>query len=249
MYFYLITIAYDGSDFTGWAKQPNKLTIQECIENVLSSIFKQTISVLASSRTDKGVHACDQKFTLRLTFNINKKQLFNLLKNSLKKYVFVKKVEKVSCDFHPIYNVLSKEYRYFINVGKYNFFQKKYCWEYNKLLEAKKINNILQIFQGRHDFFNFSYCRWQEREKTNTEREITSLKSWKRENIIIISITAKSFLRYQIRAIIGEVINCYEGKQTIADLKEKMTNFAKKNYKYKNIAPAAGLYLWKIDWN
>lgn len=54
---------------------------------------------------------------------------------------------------------------------------------------------------------------------------------------------AKSFLRYQIRAIIGEVINCYEGKQTIADLQAKLTNCTKKNYKYKHIAPAAGLYL------
>ncbi|MEG7978475.1 MAG: hypothetical protein NY202_00710 [Mollicutes bacterium UO1] len=58
-----------------------------------------------------------------------------------------------------------------------------------------------------------------------------------------ISITAKSFLRYQIRAIIGEAINCYEGKQTISDLQAKLTNFAEKNYKYKNIAPGAGLYL------
>jgi len=54
---------------------------------------------------------------------------------------------------------------------------------------------------------------------------------------------AKSFLRYQIRAIIGEVINCYEGKQTIAVLQAKLTNFDKLNYKYKNLAPASGLYL------
>ena len=59
----------------------------------------------------------------------------------------------------------------------------------------------------------------------------------------MVSIIAKSFLRYQIRAIIGEVINCYEGKQTINNLKEKLINFNQKNYKYKNIAPAAGLYL------
>jgi len=77
----------------------------------------------------------------------------------------------------------------------------------------------------------------------NTEREITSLKSWKRKNIVVISITAQSFLRYQIRAIIGEVINCYEGKQTGANLQGKLINFNKKNYKYKNIARASGLYL------
>ena len=59
----------------------------------------------------------------------------------------------------------------------------------------------------------------------------------------MVSIIAKSFLRYQIRAIIGEVINCYEGKQTTSNLKEKLTLFQEKNQKYKNIAPASGLYL------
>jgi tRNA U38,U39,U40 pseudouridine synthase TruA len=54
---------------------------------------------------------------------------------------------------------------------------------------------------------------------------------------------APSFLRYQIRAMVGEIINCYEAKQTINDLKEKLINYDQKNYKYKNIAPASGLYL------
>ena len=165
LYSYLITIAYDGSDFAGWATQPNEFTTQGCIETILSKVF-----------------------------------------------------------------------------------QKKYRWEYNLPLEVKKLNHILQIFQGKHNFFNYSYCRWQERERVNTEREIISLKSWKRKNVIVISIIAKGFLRYQIRAIIGEVINCYEGKQSIKNLQDKLVNFGKKNYKYKNIAPASGLYLWKIDY-
>ena len=59
----------------------------------------------------------------------------------------------------------------------------------------------------------------------------------------MISITAKSFLRYQIRAIIGEAVNCYEGKQIIEDLKTKLTNSNNPSYKYKNIAPSSGLYL------
>ena len=248
LHFYLITIAYDGSDFAGWATQPNEFTIQGCIETILSKVFQKKISILAASRTDKGVHAREQKFTLRIDLDFSEKKLFILLKKVLGKYVLVKKVKKVDDNFHPIRQVASKEYRYFINTGKFDIFQKKYRWEFNFSLETKKLNHILQIFQGQHNFFNYSYCCWQEREKTNTERKITSLKSWKRKSIVVISIIAKSFLRYQIRAIIGEVINCYEGKQNIKDLQEKLVNFAKKNYKYKNIAPASGLYLWKIDY-
>jgi len=248
LYSYLITIAYDGSDFVGWATQSNKFTVQGCIETTLSKVFQKKINILATSRTDKGVHAREQKFTLRIDLDFSGKKLFILLKKVLSKYVLVKKIKKVKDSFHPIRQVISKEYRYFINAGKLNIFQKKYRWEYNLPLEVKKLNHILQIFQGKHNFFNYSYCRWQEREKVNTEREIISLKSWKRKNIVIISIIAKGFLRYQIRAIIGEVINCYEGKQNIKDLQAKLTNFAEKNYKYKNIAPASGLYLWKVNY-
>jgi tRNA pseudouridine38-40 synthase len=114
---------------------------------------------------------------LRLDLLFSKAKLLNLLKKILGQYVLIKKVEKVTDDFHPLRQTLSKEYRYFINVGEYNIFQQKYRWEYNLPLETKKLNHILQIFQGKHNFFNYSYCRWREREKVNTEREINSLKS------------------------------------------------------------------------
>src|SRR4051812_43772222 len=126
MHSYLITIAYDGSDFSGWAVQPKKFTVQGFIENVLSKIFQQKISILAASRTDKGVHAHNQKFTLRIPLNFSKKKLFILLKKSLKKYVLVKSVRRENSNFHPIRNVVKKEYRYLINTEEYDIFQKNY---------------------------------------------------------------------------------------------------------------------------
>ena len=78
IYSYLITVAYDGSNFAGWAKQPNKFTAQGYIEGILGKVFSQKISILAASRTDKGVHALNQKFTLRLNLNFSEKKLFEL---------------------------------------------------------------------------------------------------------------------------------------------------------------------------
>jgi len=159
IYSYLITIAYDGSNFTGWAIQPQQFTVQGHIESTLSKIFQQKINILGASRTDKGVHARDQNFTLRLNLDFSEKELFNLLKKALYQYILVKKVQKVDDAFHPIRHVISKEYRYFINTGPLNIFQKKYRWEYNFPLETRKLNTILQIFQGQNNFFNYSYCR------------------------------------------------------------------------------------------
>lgn len=126
MYSYLITIAYDGSDFIGWAVQPNKFTVQGYIENILSKVFQQKINILATSRTDKGVHAREQNFTLRLVRDFSREKLLNLLKKTLSEYVLVKKIKKVDNNFHPLRSVVDKEYRYFINMGNYNIFQKKY---------------------------------------------------------------------------------------------------------------------------
>jgi len=81
---------------------------------------------LATSRTDKGVHAREQKFTLRLNLPFLQEKLFGLLKKVLDKYILVKKVQRVDDNFHPLRNVISKEYRYFISTKKVNIFQKKY---------------------------------------------------------------------------------------------------------------------------
>src|SRR5438874_13543093 len=102
LYSYLISIAYDGSNFAGWAIQPKEFTVQGYIENILSKVFRKKVSILAASRTDKGVHAREQKFTLRLDLAFSKEKLFSLLKKLLSKYVLVKKVQKVDKNFHPI---------------------------------------------------------------------------------------------------------------------------------------------------
>ena len=88
LYFYLVSIAYDGSNFAGWAKQPQQLTVQGYIEEALNKVFKASqisqkkINILAASRTDKGVHALDQKFTFRLPFFLSYQQLKQILAKS-----------------------------------------------------------------------------------------------------------------------------------------------------------------------
>ena len=125
-HFYLLTVSYDGSNFQGWAKQPKQFTVQGYIEEILSKVFSLKINILASSRTDKGVHACDQKFTWRLALPFSEERLLNLLKKALGKHILVRKVQKVDNNFHPIQSVINKEYRYFINTGPYDIFRKNY---------------------------------------------------------------------------------------------------------------------------
>jgi tRNA pseudouridine38-40 synthase len=84
----------------------------------LKKIFFSSFYVLSSSRTDKGVHAREQNFTLRIPFFLKNKKIFNVLQKNLSPCVLVKKVRKVNNNFHPLRNVVNKEYRYFIWTGK-----------------------------------------------------------------------------------------------------------------------------------
>ncbi len=125
---YLVSVSYDGSPFNGWAKQTKLFTVQGFIERVVSSVFLLSeCKILASSRTDKGVHALDQNFTLTLPFNISHKRLSSVLGKSLRGFVKLNKLREVSSTFHPFYSVRLKEYRYYINTEEYNLFLNKYC--------------------------------------------------------------------------------------------------------------------------
>lgn len=125
-HFYLVSVAYDGSKFAGWAKQPGLLTVQGLIEAQLSVIFKRKVTILAASRTDKGVHALDQKFTFRINIKLDEERLSNLLKRSLGDYITTKIVRKVTPSLHPINDVLFKEYRYYIRNEETNIFFASY---------------------------------------------------------------------------------------------------------------------------
>lgn len=118
--FFLLVVAYDGSLFFGWASQPNVFTVQGYIESVLGNIFKkQQVVIKTFSRLDKGVHAINQKLFLQLSVNLDSERLFLVLKKALK-LVLLKKVTKINNDFKSLKNAAHKEYRYYINTGKFN---------------------------------------------------------------------------------------------------------------------------------
>ena len=125
---YLVSISYDGSSFNGWAKQTELFTVQGFIERTIASVFSlDKFKILASSRTDKGVHALDQNFTFTLPFRIPCRRLSSILGEKLQEFVKLNRLREVPFTFHPLYSVQLKEYRYYINTGKHNLFLKRYC--------------------------------------------------------------------------------------------------------------------------
>lgn len=114
-----LTIEYDGKDFNGWQKQPNKLNIQGEIERAIYNITKEEVDLIGSGRTDAGVHAFGQIANFKTNSNISIEKMAIAINSQLKNSIVVKKAEEVDERFHSRYNAKRKTYRYVINNTEY----------------------------------------------------------------------------------------------------------------------------------
>ncbi|WP_348519098.1 tRNA pseudouridine(38-40) synthase TruA [Campylobacter sp. CCS1377] len=236
-----LILSYDGSRFNGSASQSHKNSVQDNLHDALKhlGIFKKP---LFASRTDKGVHAsravacieCGEHFKdlLFLKKQINK---------FAKPFIYIRYIERVKDDFEVRFDVKSREYRYIFNHSEFNPLQSSYCYFYPKI-DIKKVNKILMLFEGVHDFSFFQKLGGSN--KTSI-REIFDAKAYAYKNYTIFHFKANGFLRSQIRLIVAAVLKVLEGKMSILELKEQID--AKKIHS-RMLAPASGLYLSKISY-
>ena len=110
-------VSYDGFNYAGWQKQENALGIQQVIEEALYKITKENVDVVASGRTDAGVHAFGQVFHFDTNVKMKESNWKRAMNSLLPDDIYIKEVEFVSDDFHSRFSLKKKEYRYYINVS------------------------------------------------------------------------------------------------------------------------------------
>lgn len=239
---YLMTFSYDGTNYNGYQKQPNKNTIQDNIESNLSKIFNTKIMISASGRTDKGVHALNQKA------HFDAKEIdVNKLKNSLNKLInddiYIKDIKQVDDDFHARFNVIEKEYIYRINLGEYNPLDRNYIYQYNSELDISKMKKASKYFIGTHNFKSLTKAS---KDIESYERTIYSIKFKKKNNILEITFKGNGFLRYMVRNMVGLLIEIGSNKK---EVKSVLSIMEAENRSLSGItAPANGLYLKNVKY-
>ncbi len=240
---YCITFAYDGTNYNGYQKQPgNRRTIQKELEKVLTKINGNTdVSVCASGRTDAGVHALNQKAHFDLTKEVAEDTLQDSLNKMLPDDIYVRKVEKVSEDFHARFDVKAKEYIYKINVGEYDPIAKNYVYQYNKRLDVAEMERALKYLEGEHNFKSFTKTDEEKDDYVRTIIQASLIRDIKNMNEIVIAIMGTGFLRYMVRNIVGLLIEIGEGKRKSSDIFEIIA--AEGRTKAGKTAPPNGLYL------
>jgi len=237
-----MTFAYDGSKYNGYQKQPKVKTVQGELEKALKQLNAgKAVSLVASGRTDAGVHAYNQ----RAHFDLNTKITCDKIKQGLNSLIpddiYVKKIFEVDDNFHARFDVKAKEYIYKINMGTYNPIEKDYIYQYNKKLDISEMERALKYLEGTHDFRSFVKIDEEKDDYVRTIVQTTLLRDMKNVNHITISILGTGFMRYMVRNIVGMLIEIGEGKYRSEQIIDILN--AKDRTKAGICAPACGLYL------
>ena len=240
---YFMTFSYDGSRYKGYQKQPKQKTVQGEVEKALKTINgNKKVDIHASGRTDAGVHAYNQKahFDLEMK-HITPEKLKDGLNSLLPKDIYIKDIVVVDDDFLARYNVIAKEYIYIINMGEYSPIEKDYVHQYNKKLDVVEIERALKYLEGTHNFKSFTKADEEREDYTRTIVKTNLIRDMKNVNKITISFLGTGFLRYQVRNMMGTLIEIGEGKRKSEDIIEILKQQDRR--KAGKTASAEGLYL------
>lgn len=239
---YLMTFSYDGTLYNGYQKQPDKNTIQDKIEESLTKINNnEFVSLVATGRTDKGVHALNQKAHFDLNTNIRTDKLKLALNSMLPNDIYIKDICNIDNDFHARFKVLKKEYVYKINLGEYNPIDRNYIYQYNKKLNIKAMKKAIKFFVGNHNFKSFTSS---DDIRESYDRIIYNAKIECKKDIISIIFIGNGFLRYMVRNMVGTLIEIGEGIKKPKDIQFILD--ARDRTQAGKTAPAEGLYLKNV---
>ncbi|PHR45081.1 MAG: tRNA pseudouridine(38-40) synthase TruA [Fluviicola sp.] len=241
---YFFECAYDGTDFSGWQRQPNAETVQQTIELMLSRRFKNTtIPILGCGRTDAGVHANQFYFHVDLPKNLDLEQLKYKLNKMLPTSIVIFEVIPVLAERHARFDATFRSYKYFIHTSK-NPFQDKYSWYFPHDLNLEKMNRAAQFLVGEKDFTSFSKLH------TDVFTNICDLSKaeWREldNDQIVFEITANRFLRNMVRAVVGTLLEVGQGyiePEIITEILE-----AKDRSRAGVSVPAKGLFLNEVKY-
>jgi len=234
-----LTISYDGSSYHGFQIQEKEKTIQGELSKLISEVNNKEILVQGSSRTDAGVHAINQVIHFDDLSNLSPDEWLKFLNHRLPKDIFVKDVQVTHPLFHSRYDVYEKEYLYQIKLGDFNPFLLKYTWQI-EYLDFIRLDEQLKKIIGTFDFSSFA-----KGSKGDNLRTIYDAGYKLDDDILKIYIRGNGFLRYMVRLIVNHVIN-FALKKTDMDILEIIKE--KSRIHTKDLAPAAGLYLNKVNY-
>ena len=240
----LLTISYDGTNYHGWQRQKDFITVQGKLEEGLTNLFKKYITVRGASRTDSGVHALGQRANFYIDTTILVKNMPYAINNFLPNDIVVTDAKLVEENFHPQFDTKNKTYRYQIYNNKFpNPMNINYSWFLKNDINIDLIREGSKYILGEHDFSCF--CASGSYSTTNI-RTVNFIDIKEEDNYINFYINGNGFLYNMVRIIVGTLY--YVGINKIEPKKIKEIILSKDRTQAGKTAPACGLTLMEVNY-
>lgn len=240
-----LTIAYRGTEFSGWQSQVGKRTVQDAIESALEKIWGQKISLQGSGRTDTGVHALGQVASFNAPRLHAEAVLLRALNANLPRDVRIVGCRLVSPAFHARFDAIGKTYRYLIlNHPVQDPFTLDTHWHMPRPLDLTSMRRAARMLLGRHDFASFTSNPGYERE--STVRTMTRASIARHGHVISFHFTAEGYLYRMVRNLVGALAKVGLGRLSVDEFGKILR--ARCRSEAPATAPACGLYLVGVNY-
>lgn len=246
-----LTVEYDGTDFCGWQRQDNVMSVQEAVEKAVHAFCGETVTVHVAGRTDSGVHATGQVAHIDIEKPADEKTVRDAINFHLRPHAAtVVRAEPVPRDFHARFSATYRVYNYKIlmNRSAPPMIGGRYAWHVWQDLDVEAMNAAAKHLIGTHDFTSFraAECQAKSPLRSLDRLEWIETQSHQAGRHITLHAEARSFLHHQIRNITGTLKMVGEGKLAPGDVKKILE--ARNRAKAGAMAPASGLCLVRVDY-
>ena len=238
---YFLELAYFGKAYHGWQRQPNAVSVQEVVENALSTLLQKKVEVVGAGRTDAGVHASQLFAHFDVTEKLSENVIFRI-NALLPKDISAVGMFEVKPEAHARFDAIARSYEYHI-VQKKNVFQIDTAYWVKKELDVEKMNEGANILMNYKNFKCFSRSRTDVR---TYNCEIASAYFESTENGLVFHIKADRFLRNMVRAIVGTLLEIGSGKIPVQEMHTIIQS--EDRGEAGASVPAHGLFLTKIEY-
>lgn len=239
---YFIQFSYFGKQYHGWQNQPNALTVQQVLEEAISVLLKEPISLTAAGRTDAGVHAQQMFAHFDAGQIAGSYDLVYRLNAFLPEDIAVQRIFEVPDDAHARFDALERTYAYWI-VQEKNPFLTDAAHFIKHSLDTTKMNQAAELLVAHHDFQCFSKSNTDVKTyRCDIKKAVWEVKG----NTLVFTVTADRFLRNMVRAIVGTLLEVGSGRWSLDDVKTILKSGDRA--KAGPSVPAKGLYLTQINY-
>ncbi len=237
-----LLLAYDGTDFHGWARQPGIRTVEGVLQDAVGRLVSEPPRISAAGRTDAGVHAEGQVVSFHGRADLDAARLMRAVNGMLAPEVVVLAARRVPEGFDARHSATGREYLYRIHTGPVPWpFTARFVWHRPGRLAVANMRAAARHLTGRHDFASF--CRARNL-PMSTERTLRRLAITVRGDSLEIRAAADGFLHQMVRSLVGTLVAVGEGKRDPAEIPIILA--ARSRGAAGPVAPPHGLTLMRV---